>query len=276
MGIINFAHRIIRATRKKEIITIDKPVPEKNLLEGKVALISGGSGGIGMAIAGSLLESGCKVILGGTRQEKLNECKKNLSAGDKVETVILDLANINSFENVIEEVNKLYGKIDIFINSAGIHTKNADFWNITTDDYDSVMNINLKGVYFFCIQIAKYWKVNHLKGHILLISSSRGAEPAWSPYGISKWGINGLTKGLAKILITDNIIVNAIAPGSTATPLLGLNKGDSIYAEDNKLERMIMPDEIGVYARLLVSDLGDMLTGETIYISGGRGVFDIR
>ena len=147
---------------------------------------------------------------------------------------------------------------------------------MTPAEYDRIMDINLKGVYFACIEMAKYWKGNHRKGHILLISSSRGSEPAWSPYGISKWGINGMTKGLAEILTSEGIIVNAIAPGSTATPLLGIHEGDSIYSEDNKLGRMIVPDEIATYAKLLVSDAGDMLAGETIHISGGRGVWDIR
>ena len=178
--------------------------------------------------------------------------------------------------SIIKEAEDKFGTIDIFVNSAGVHSENANFWTMTPAEYERIMDINLKGVYFACIEMAKYWKRNHRKGHILLISSSRGSEPAWSPYGISKWGINGMTKGLAEILTPEGIIVNAIAPGSTATPLLGIHEGDSIYSEDNKLGRMIVPDEIATYAKLLVSDAGDMLAGETIHISGGRGVWDIR
>ena len=85
-----------------------------------------------------------------------------------------------------------------------------------------------------------------------------------------------MTKGLANMLVSEGIIVNAIAPGSTATPLLGIKDGDSIYSTDNKLKRMITPNEIGIYAKILVSDAGDMLVGETIHISGGRGVINIR
>ncbi len=275
MGIKSLVRSLISASRKKIVLPLEKPVPEDKMLAGKVALISGGSGGIGMAIAKSFLASGCKVILGGTNQEKLKYCCASLSE-DKVDSIILNMYEIDTFHELIIQAEKKFGEIDIFVNSAGIHTPNADIWEMTPEEYDKVMDINLKGVYFFCIQMARYWREKNKKGHVLLISSSRGSEPAWSPYGISKWGINGLTKGLAKKLISYNIIVNAIAPGSTATSLLGVKEGDSIYAEDNKFERLIMPEEIGVYARLLVSDMGDMLTGETIHISGGRGIFDIR
>ena len=98
------------------------------------------------------------------------------------------------------------------------------FLGMTTEEYDRVMNINLRGVFFLCQAFSDYLIMNKKKGHILLISSSRGSEPAWTPYGISKWALNGLTKGLAKELLPYGIIVNAIAPGSTATELLGKKK----------------------------------------------------
>lgn len=117
---------------------------------------------------------------------------------------------------------------------------------------------------------------NKIKGHILNISSSVQNEPAWSPYRLSKWGIKGLTSGLAEKLLPYGIIVNAIAPGSTATNLLGVKDGDSIYTDDNLIGRYIMPDEVATYAKLLVSELGNMVVGDTVYISGGRGTITIR
>lgn len=87
------------------------------------------------------------------------------------------------------------------------------------------MDVNLKGTFFACQSIGKYMKANKVKGAILLVSSSRGSEPAWSPYGISKWGLKGLTKGLGKMFAPYGINVNAIAPGSTATRLIGIKEG---------------------------------------------------
>lgn len=119
-------------------------------------------------------------------------------------------------------------------------------------------------------------KDNKINGRILFISSSRGSEPAWSPYGISKWGLNGMVKGLAMTLFPYKINVNAIAPGSTATNLLGYNKGDSIYVDDNSECRYIMPVEIANFASLIVSDAGAMINGEIVKIASGRGSYDIR
>ena len=181
-----------------------------------------------------------------------------------------------TYSAVIENVIRKHGKIDIFISSAGVHTKNVDFWTMTPDEFDRVMDINLKGVFFATQFIGKYMIENKIKGSILLISSSRGSEPAWSPYGISKWGLKGLTEGLAQMFVMYGINVNSIAPGSTATELIGIKKGDHITSEENGMNRLVMPDEVATLAKLLVSDAGKMIDGEVIHIAAGRGTFDIR
>ena len=275
MGIKGAVLSIIRATREKKIIPVEKPVSEQKLLAGKVALISGGSGGIGISIAKELHACGCKVILGGTNTVKLEKCKEQFPDGG-VESVIFNLFNTDSIGPTIKEAETKFGVIDIFVNSAGVHSENANFWTMTPEEYDRVMNINLKGVYFVCIEMAKYWKEKQKKGHILLISSSRGSEPAWSPYGISKWGMKGLTEGVAQMLSPYGINVNAIAPGTTATGLVGYKQGDNIYCDDNRFHRLVLPDEVANLARFLVSDGAQMISGDTVHISGGRGTFDIR
>ena len=187
-----------------------------------------------------------------------------------------DLSDINQYEDKVTEAEKIFGKLDILVNAAGVHTENVDFFTVTDKEYDRVTNINIKAVFFLSQVVSSYFIKNEIHGHILFISSSRGNEPAWSPYGISKWGLNGLTKGLAMKLLPYGIIVNAIAPGVVATELLGYNEGETIYSEENSLNRMAVPEEIAVYAKYLVSDLGNMVVGETINISGGRGIFTIK
>ncbi len=214
----------------------------------------------------------------GTNEEKLLSRKTELekSSGKKVGTVILDIKKTENFESVISQIASVFGRIDGFVVSSGVHTENVDFWKMTEDEFDRVMSINLKGVYFFCQKAAKYLIQNKIKGKILLISSSRGSEPAWSPYGISKWGMNGMTKGLAKILAPHGITVNAIAPGTTATALVNYKEGDSLYSEENVFGRMITGDEVGNLAAFMLGDCADMVSGEVVHISGGRGVFDVR
>lgn len=262
---------MLKWEKKIPIVSIKET---RNLLEGKVALITGGSGGIGMSVAKSLLESGCKVIIAGTNEQKLKKSVGLLPSG--AQYVVINMHDISSFEERIKFASSIFGSIELFVNSAGVHSENFDFWNMTEKEYNRVMDINLKGVYFFAQSAAKYLRANDLKGKLLFVSSSRGSEPAWSPYGLSKWGLNGMVKGLAKELFLYGINVNAIAPGSTATNLLGYKKGNSIYCDDNSECRMIMPEEVGNLTNLLLSDAGNMINGEIIHISSGRGVYDIR
>lgn len=264
--------KIKKIFAQKEYLPISHTVPSSKEFEGKVALIGGGSGGIGLAIAKSLQESGCDVVIAGTNEKKLSSIKSETG----LDIIVMNYSKPESFDDVIKEVVLRHGKLDIFISSVGVHTENVDFWAMNPDEFDRVMNINLRGVFFACQSVGKYMKDNHIKGSILLVSSSRGSEPAFSPYGISKWGLKGLTEGLGKMLIPYGINVNAIAPGSTATPLLGVKEGDSITSNENGMNRLIMPDEVATLAKLLVSDAGKMIDGETIHISAGRGIFDIR
>ena len=110
-----------------------------------------------------------------------------------------------------------------------------------------------------------------IKGHILNLSSSSALRPAWTPYEISKWGIKGFTLGAADTLSNKGIIVNAIAPGPTATPMLNKKESDNLYIDSNCINRMALPSEIAVLAVYLCSDVGNMVIGDTFYITGGAG-----
>lgn len=278
MSALKNLKRIITGTvvalKSKNYVPIQHTV-KGDLLKDKVALITGGSGGIGFAIAKAFLESGCKVIIAGTNEKKLSSKLEELGGG---KSVILNLASIKEIEESVSKAIAIYGHIDILVNSAGIHSTKVfeNFMEVEEKDYDSIMDINLKGTYFVTQNVAKHMVANKIHGHILNISSSTALEPAWSPYRLSKWGIKGMTLGFAQQLQPYGIIVNAIAPGSTATKLLGFKEGDSIYSADNGNHRLTLPNEIAEYAKLMVSDLGDMIVGDTLYISGGRGTIDRR
>lgn len=261
--------------KKKDVVPVIDIKREKDILKDKVVLIAGGTGGIGFAIAQACLQSGGNVIIAGTNPKKIKKINE-LYGSDKLKTMVFDYSKVSSFDVYLHNAINLFKRIDIFISCVGVHSEGIDFFNMSSSEYDRVMNINLKGTYFACQKISKYMIDSNIQGHILLISSSRGSEPAWSPYGLSKWGMNGMIKGLAKELISKDIVVNGISPGSTATELLGIKKGDSIYANDNHIERMTMPQEVGNLAVMLVSEAGNMIVGENIHISGGRGVWDIR
>ena len=277
----NLKHAIkqgIVALKAKNIQPVMQTVGDESLLKGKTALVVGGSGGIGKAVAKAFLKNGANVVIAGTRRAKVD--KVVLELGGNCAGVVVDLAEPDTFSKVIDEAVAFYGPINILVNSAGVHTEDVSmggFLDFSVEEYDRILDINLRGVYFMVQSVAKRMisdKVSN--GHILIVSSSAGNEPAWSPYRVSKWGLKGITEGMASALVPHGIVVNAIAPGSTATPLLGVEKGDSISAEDNRLGRFAMPKEIAEFAVMLASPMGDMVVGDTLYVSGGRGVCDIR
>lgn len=245
------------------------------ILTGRVALIIGGSGGIGFAIAKTYIASGCKVIIAGTNVEKLSMKAKELGVQA---AIIVDMNDVDSFNGKIKEAASIYGTIDTLVCCSGVHVKRqgSDYMNVTPAEYDYIMDVNLKGTYFICQSFANYMIENNQRGNILLISSSRGAEPAWSPYGLSKASLDGLTKGLAQILTPYGVIVNSIAPGPTATAMQEDLIRGSIYTNENSLGRYTTPEEVAEIAKILVSEVGQSIIGDTIYISAGRGVFDIR
>ena len=112
---------------------------------------------------------------------------------------------------------------------------------------------------------------NKIKGHILNLSSSSALRPASTPYNISKWGIRGFTKGLADVMAPYGITVNAIGPGPTATEMLGVSETDTIYHPTNPSGRYATPEEIANLALFMISGAGDMIVGDTFYITGGSG-----
>lgn len=271
-----FIYDIIHLLRTKEKVPVLIPQEEAKVFENQVALISGGSGGIGKAIAYELLHSGCKVILTGTNKMKLAEIEEELSSKEVI-TMMLDVADVKSFEDKIEEAWNAFGtgKIDILINCAGINDSKP-FLEVTEDVYDRIMDVNTKGTYFLSQTIAKKMIKNKVHGHILNISSASALRPASTPYILSKCAISGMTKGMADVLIKYGIVVNAIAPGPVATQMVGKENTDEISHASSPAGRYALPCEIAHLAAYMVSGYGDLIVGDTFYITGGSGTISLH
>ena len=154
MGVKNFLKTLIDIFKDEKMIPVPNIINANDLLQGKIALITGGSSGIGFAIAKKFLEHGCKVIIAGTNEEKLKKCCKTLQGN--IQYVVLNILDVEKLRDKIEEATNLFeeNRIDILVNSAGIMNK-SDFWNISFEEYDKVMNINVKGTFFMCQEISK-------------------------------------------------------------------------------------------------------------------------
>lgn len=262
--------KLLNLVRSKKIIPIITPVDKEKILDGKVALITGGSSGIGLAIAESFVKSGCKVVIAGTRKEKLEAARKTINS-ENLAIIVIDVTDIQSLQQKVKEAANVFGKIDILVNSAGAHHTHQ-FEDMPEAEFDKIMDTNVKGTFYMCQSVIKYMKKNKIHGHILNVSSSSALRPATGPYHLSKWAITGLTKGLASLYYKDGIIVNAIAPGQTATPMLDVDKSEDISNSYAFAGRYIMPEEIASLATMMVSSLGDMIVGDTYYMTGGSGV----
>lgn len=268
-------HGISNVLNKRDVFPVIHKITMPHLLDNKVALVIGGGGGIGKAIIDAFIKSGCKVIVVSRNEDTLRKVCSEYNTSE-IAYLKFDLLNVKEFDLLVSQAAQIFGCIDILVNSAGTHTSNVDFWTVSDEEYDRVLNINLKGCYFLARSVAKYFRENKINGHILNIGSSTGGEPSWSPYRISKRGIVGITEGLAMQLLPYGITVNGIAPGEVATSMVEWKEGSSISTQHNATGRMVMPDEVANLALFMVSDLGNMVSGQMIYISGGRGVFDIR
>lgn len=242
-------------------------------LKERVALITGGTSGIGYEIAKAYIKAGATVIITGRSEERLKKAVISLGGEEKCLSIQLDNTKVNTFATKFDEVLQLLGnrKLSILVNNAGVlgcHISNG-----TEDEYDAVLDTNLKGVFFLSQIVGHYFKNNKIQGNILNIASSSSLRPAASAYTLSKWGIRGLTLGLAKTFAPFGVTVNGLAPGQTATPML--NKGDNndIFTDTAPIKRFALPCEIANMAVILVSDMGRTIMGDIVYMTGGSGVF---
>ena len=266
---------IVLSNRNKTIVKANIVQLRPNqLLLGRRAIITGGTSGIGLAIARAFINAGASVIVAGRNQKKISDALSELNTikaeGIICDGLVLDTTDVLTFEKALEEAAvKLGGEYDILVNSAGIN--GGHITNVSEDEFDNIMNTNLKGAFFLSKHVGQYFKENHIEGNILNISSAASLRPALSAYQLSKWGLRGLTQGLARALAPYNIIVNGIAPGPTMTPMLKKTSQDELTHPKNLIGRYAMPEEIANIAVVLCSDMGRTIVGHTVFMSGGSG-----
>ena len=243
-------------------------------LHGRAALITGAAGGIGKAISLAFGAAGARVFLNGTNEEKLENLTAELKAeGVEAAYKAIDVRDVGGCRELVDAAIQGMGSIDILVNSAGINRPQPSV-DVTEENWDAVLDINLKATFFLCQAAAKEM-MEKGGGKIINISSQAGiiALPLRAAYCSSKGGVNQLTRTLAVEWAKDNILVNAVAPTFVLTPLTkGMfdNKEFLDYVLGSiPLGRMAEPEEIAYAALFLASDLSNMITGHILTVDGG-------
>ena len=243
------------------------------MLNDKVAVVTGGTRGIGYATVKKFLDEGAKVVLFGSKESsvaKALESLKNENNDYEVTGLYPDLSDIKSVEEAFDSIIKEYGKIDILVNNAGISARES-LYDYTSEAFDNIIDLNIKAVFNCSKVVAPYMKENG--GGVILNTSSMVSiygQPSGVGYPTSKFAVNGMTKSLARELGKDNIRVNAVAPGVIRTDMVAALPEEMVkmVCAQIPLGRMGEPEDIANAFAFLASDSASFITGAILSVDG--------
>ncbi|MGN8631507.1 SDR family NAD(P)-dependent oxidoreductase [Blautia sp. HCP3S3_G3] len=241
------------------------------MLKGKIAIITGGTRGIGFSIVKKYLENGANVAIAGSRKESVEKAISQLSEyKERVMGIWPDLCSPDEVADAFASVKERFGRIDILANNAGISSRTS-LYDYTVEEFSKIVDINLKAV-FVCSQAAARIMRAQGGGVIINTSSMVGeyGQPSGCGYPATKFAVNGLTKSLARELAKDQIRVNAVAPGVTRTDMVAVLPKEMVdrISAGIPLGRMGEPLDIANAYLFLASDLASYVTGITLRVDG--------
>ncbi len=251
----------------------------QELLKDKVAVITGGTTGIGLAAARLFLQQGAKVVIAGRRKEEGERALKDLrTVSDAVSFIATDVSKKSDVQNLIQTTVETYGRLDIAFNNAGIEGKFGPISTLEEDDYDAVMDINTKGVWLSCKYEIEQIRKQGTGGAIVNTSSwlAIGAFGGSAIYSGSKAALDGMVRALAVEAAPDNIRINNVQPGYIATPMFDRffpdDAGKQPFLKQAPLGRFGTSEEVAELVLWLVSTPSSFVTGTSILVDGGLAI----
>jgi 3-oxoacyl-[acyl-carrier protein] reductase len=249
------------------------------LLSNRVAIITGGARGIGRAIALKFASEGCAVVIVDLREDEAEETLRQIPDRESQGLFIrCDVSNSAQVRSMVEQVKTKFGKIDILVNNAAISPPENSICDISEEEWDKVLAINLKSVFLCCKAVVPHMKEKRF-GKIVNVSSLGAISPApfMADYAAAKSGVIALSQSLALELASFGICVNALLPGVTRTELhdavipVGMTKEEhfSRIEKSIPMRKVAKPEQIAGAALFLASDLSSYMTGDRILVSGG-------
>ena len=241
-------------------------------LAGRTAIVTGGSRGIGLAIARALAEDGASVVVSGRDAARLDAAVKEIeSLSGSALGVAADQSKREDCDRLMDAAKERFGRVDVVVNNAGI-TRDQLLVRMKDDDWDQVMDTNLRGV-FLMTRVAAKSMMRQRSGRIINITSTAGAmgNPGQVNYSAAKAGVIGLTKAAARELAHWNILVNAVAPGLIETDMTAVISAEAREGllQQVPLKRMGAAREVAEVVRFLAGDGAAYVTGQTIHVNGG-------
>jgi 3-oxoacyl-[acyl-carrier protein] reductase len=245
-----------------------------DLLNGRVAVITGAAQGLGLAIAETFAAEGASVVLADMNEEQVVASARSLGIGDRALGVRCNVTDEADVDALVAAATERYGRLDVMVNNAGI-TRDTTMRKMSVLDFELVVDVSLKGAWLGTRAAAGYMR-EHGGGSIINMSSISGkvGNPGQTNYSAAKAGIIGLTKAAAKEVGFAGVRVNALQPGIIDTPMTAVLT-DEVKAQrlaDIPLGRFGQPAEVAQVALFLASDMSSYLTGITIEITGGRHI----
>ncbi len=242
----------------------------------KVAIVTGGSSGIGLAIAARLISDGCRVVITGRDADKLQAAQ--VSLGEYCTSIQADVSDLSGLPGLAGQVYEQYGSIDILVNNAGINLKKP-VADVSDDDFRRILDVNTAGVFALTREVIRYMTLQPQKGVIVNISSmaAQYGIPYVIAYTASKTAIDGMTRALAAELGPLGIRVNAVAPGFIRTPMSSRALDNDPARRERVLTRTPLgrlgePEDVANAVSFLVSGEAKFITGVVLMVDGGNSI----
>lgn len=250
-------------------------VSPSELFAGRRAVVTGGSRGIGLAIAKKLHREGARVLITGRHESSLRLAAEEV--GRDCLWLVHDTADADNAREFICEASAALGGIDIIVLNAGVSLHEGSFREVTCESFDTQISINLRGTFFLAKEFLLYAeKVRPKDANCLIVSSEAGDECSERPYGLTKAALNSLVGGLSRRVCREDIRINALSPGVTATEMIGEHGGkgpdlpQDCSTADFASGRLFLPEEVAEVAAFLMSPAAQCISGEVIHCNRGN------
>lgn len=262
---------ILNSQPDKQVTINTSQINYQTLFRNRCIVITGGSRGIGFAIAEKCISEGATVIITGRNEKNLNDAK--LMLGEQCYTIKFDVTDVKNSDTFLKQAESKLGRpIDILVSNAGISMHENIFLNVTPEGFDKQFNTNFRAGYFLAQAYIKQQLDRNIGGQILFVTSEAGSQKYDIPYGLTKSSLNSLIGALSRRVYKNGIRVNGIAPGVTVSDMTkeyaAVENGN--YYRRSASGRLFQPQEIAEVACFLMSDAAQCISGEILHCNAGN------